>query len=64
MDARVQKLRMRGVDKADAETLVKAGLDTPAKIKIATDTKLEALPGIGKAKVKKLRERFPKRKEP
>ena len=62
MDARVEKLAHLGVDKVDAERLVNAGLDTPRKIKAATDKELEALPGIGKAKRAELRERFPHRK--
>lgn len=64
MDARIEKLARLGIDRTDAGTLVNGGLDTPAKIKAATDQQIEALPGIGKAKVKKLRERFPHRKAP
>jgi hypothetical protein len=52
MDARVMKLKMLGLPLSDAEKLVKAGLDSPVKIKTA-----EKLPdGISKA----VRERFPK----
>jgi len=61
MDARVQKLRMKGIDLSDVQALVKAKLDTPAKIKAASDKQLEAIPGIGKAKREKLRERFPRK---
>ncbi len=64
MDARVEKLARLSVDRADAERLVNAGLDTPRKIKAATDKQLEAVPGIGKAKRAELRERFPHRKAP
>ena len=64
MDARVQKLQRLGLEQADAAALVQAGFDTPAKIKAATDKKLEAVPGVGKAKRAKLRERFPHRKAP
>jgi len=42
--------------------LVAAGFDSPAKVKAATDKELEGIPGIGKATVKRIRERFPARK--
>ena len=64
MNARVQKLQRLGLEQADAEALVKAGLDTPARLKAATDKQIEAVPGVGKAKRAELRERFPHRKAP
>jgi len=35
MDPRVEKLRRRGIDPQVAEDLVKAGIDSPRKIKAA-----------------------------
>ena len=64
MNARVQKLQQLGLERTDAEALVKAGLDTPARLKAATDKQIEAVPGVGKAKRAELRERFPHRKAP
>lgn len=58
MDGRVKKLKMLGV--ADAESLVAAGLDTPRKIKHATDDALLAVRGVGPAKLQTLRDRFAK----
>ena len=57
MDARVRKLVVLGLEEEDAEALVKIGLDTPRRIKAGDVQKVK---GIGKAKEKKIRERFPK----
>jgi hypothetical protein len=56
MNARVQKLRMKGLSRADAEILVRAGLDRPSKIRDA-----DTLPdGVSE----RVRQRFPKRVAP
>jgi hypothetical protein len=49
-DARVGKLVSKGVEPETAVALVAAGIDTPRKIKAATNAQIEAVPGIGKAK--------------
>ena len=59
MDARVQKLAMKLGDRALAAKLVQAGLDTPRKIKAATDKELEGVEGIGKSARETIRGRFP-----
>jgi len=56
MDARVRKLTILGVD--NAQDLVDAGLDSPRKIKAASNKELEAVKGVGKTAREKLRERF------
>jgi ERCC4-type nuclease len=61
MNPIVHRLVVLGLEEKDAEALVKAGLDTPRKIKAASDKEIEAVPGIGKAKRAELRERFPKK---
>ena len=61
MNPMVRKLVVLGLEENDAEALVKAGLDTPRKIKAATDKEIEAVPTIGKAKRAELRERFPRK---
>jgi len=61
MDPMVHRLVVLGLTENDASALVKAGLDTPRKIKAATDKAIEAVPGIGKAKRAELRERFPRK---
>ena len=61
MNPMVRKLVVLGLAEKDAEALIKAGLDTPRKIKAASDKAIEAVPGIGKAKRAELRERFPKK---
>lgn len=61
MNARVEKLARLGLDRSDAEKLVEAGIDAPSKIKTATDGELKAIPGIGAATVRELRERFPRK---
>jgi len=63
MDARQTKLRwkLRGVaSDEDVQELVKAGFDTPRKIKEAKDDDLKKVKGIGQSKLKKLREKMPK----
>ena len=63
MDKRVQKLAVKfGGDLDLAEMLVQAGLDTPAKIKKATDKTITAIPDIGEATLKQIRAKVPKRK--
>jgi hypothetical protein len=57
MNPIVHRLVVLGLEEKDAEALVKAGLDTPRKIKAASDKDLPK--GIGKTAV---RARFPKRK--
>ena len=59
MDARIKKLCILGVDQQHAIKLVHARLDTPARIKSATDQEILALPGIGEAALAKIREKFP-----
>lgn len=48
-------------DEELARALVAAGLDTPAKIKAASDQRLLAVKGVGPATKQKIRERFPGR---
>lgn len=59
MDNRAQRLRrfVRG-DKDLASALVGAGLDTPAKVKAATDATILAVEGIGPSKLAIIRERL------
>ena len=67
MDARVAKLKVKlrgAVSVEDAQALVKAGLDSPRKIKAATDEQLEQVKGIGPSKLSKIRTRMPRRGEP
>lgn len=58
---REDKLARMLEDRNLAEALVAAGLDTPAKIKAASDQRLLAVKGVGQATKQKIRERFPKR---
>ena len=60
MDARAQKLAIKLKDAETAHALVRAGFDTPAKIKRAKDADLTAIPGIGKARLDKVRARCPR----
>jgi len=53
-----QKLALLLRDSELAGALVKAGFDTPRKIKAASDEQLEAVKGIGPATRKALRQRF------
>ena len=61
MNPMVRKLVVLGLEEKDAAALVKAGLNTPRRIKAATDKEIEAVPTIGKAKRAELRERFPRK---
>ena len=61
MDARVQKLQIKLGDTELAQALVRAGLDTPRKIKAATDKELLAVPGVGQTRRAELRKQFPAR---
>ena len=56
MDKRVKKLAHYVGE--DAEALVAAGLDTPRKIKAASDDEIEKIKGIGPAKRKAILERL------
>jgi DNA uptake protein ComE-like DNA-binding protein len=56
MDARANRLVIRyGLGKAQAEALVAAGYDLPAKIKAASKSDLEKVKGIGVATAEKLK---------
>ena len=57
MDKRVMKLR-KWFDKADAEALVEAGVDTPRKIRAANQSAVEKAKGIGSVKAKAIKEKF------
>ena len=63
MDGRVQKLAIKLGDRGLAAILVDAGLDTPQKIRRATDKELEAVPGIGSVTKGKLRAQLPRAKK-
>lgn len=56
MDPRVRKLTRLLKDRDLAETLVEAGLDSPKKIRQATDKDVEK--ALGKSGKGKVRERF------
>lgn len=58
MDAKTLKLAAKLGDLNLAQTLVEAGLDTPAKIRAAKDKDVLALKGIGKAALDKIRAAF------
>ena len=60
MHSKTTKLAHKLGMKKLAGALVEAGLDTPAKIKGATDAQIKAIPGVGPATVKKIRQAFPK----
>lgn len=59
MTFRTQRLARLLGDRVLAEALVAAGLSTPAELKRATDSQLEAVKGVGPATRKRIRERFP-----
>jgi len=59
MDAQITRLAVHLEDEALAETLVKAGFVLSKQIKAATDKELLAIPGIGEATVRRIRERLP-----
>ena len=63
MDARVQKLAVKLRDRGLAAVLVDAGYDTPAKVRKATNKQLEAITGVGKTTLERIRARVP-REEP
>jgi len=58
MDPRASKLIRLGVAAEDAVALVEAGFDKPSLIREALAKDLEAVPGIGEAKRKALKEKF------
>ena len=57
MDIRAKKMT-KFVDAKLVPALLAAGFDTPRKIKAASDSQLRAIPGIGTATVKTIRERL------
>jgi hypothetical protein len=59
MDKLIRKLRHYVGDAAEA--LVAVGLDTPRKIKAATDEQVKAAKGVGDATLAEIRKRMPKR---
>lgn len=61
IDGRILKLSIKLNDPALAMKLVKAGYDTPTKIRKATNAELEAINGIGKTTVTSLRKVCPRR---
>jgi len=66
VNAKIQKLtiKLSGIGPSApvvAETLVKAGLDNPAKIRKASNKDLEAIDGIGKVTREAIRKRLPAR---
>ena len=60
--AATQKLAVKLGDPELAALLVDAGFDNPAKIRAAEDADLEAVNGIGKSSVAKLRKKLPRRR--
>ena len=60
MDQRVFKLNHRLHDCELAERLIAAGLDTPRKIKAASDKQVEGVEGVGKSALETIRGRFPR----
>ena len=61
MDPRARKLIRLGVAAEDAVALVEAGFDKPSLIRKAKVADLEAVPGIGEAKRKALKDKFDKK---
>ena len=57
-DPRVQKLAIKLADLDLAEKLVKAGLDSPKKIRRASDAEIEK--ALGKPGKSKVRDKMPK----
>ena len=55
---KVYKLAKKLKDLDLAQVLVEAGLDSPAKIRAASDKDLQAVEGVGKVKVSKIREKI------
>ena len=60
--AATQKLAVKLGDPELAALLVAAGFDNPAKIRAAEDEDLQAVKGIGKGSVAKLRKKLPRRR--
>lgn len=58
MDQRVTKLAHKLGDKELSAKLVAAKLDTPRKIKAATDKQLKAIQGVGDATLADVRKRI------
>lgn len=46
------------LDGPTAKALADAGLDTPARIRAATDEQLTAVPGVGQKKLEQIRQKF------
>jgi len=58
---KVQKLAIKLRDGTLALRLVQAGLDSPAKIRRATNAELRKVDGVGPVAVKAIRRRLPRR---
>jgi len=56
----MSKLAVKLQDAELAAALTEAGFDNPRKIRDAKDKDLRAVPGLGTAAIRKIRERFPK----
>jgi len=54
-------VKATGLNQGLAMKLVEAGYTTPGKVQDATNTQLEAIPGVGRAQVETIREVLPKR---
>ena len=59
MDAHVRRLAHYLGDEALAEVLVMAGFALSKQVKAATDKDLLAVPGIGRATLRQIREKLP-----
>ena len=57
-DQRVWKLARLLGDQDLAERLVRGGLTSPRRIKVASDDQIKAIPGIGQAALQRVRGRF------
>ena len=62
MDKRVMKLR-KWFDKADAEALVEAGVDTPRKIRAASSSGIEKALGVSKSKAGKIKDQLSEKRD-
>ncbi len=60
MDQRVRKLTiyLGGGGQAAVEALVVADLDSPRKLRLASDEEILAVPGVGEAKLAAIRARL------
>jgi ERCC4-type nuclease len=56
MDPRLRKLQVLGIP--EAENLIDAGLDSPRKIRAASDEMLEKVRGVGPSTRADIRKRF------